>query len=555
MNTEIAAASDAGSPIRPVLRALRKAGGRVTLGDAVAATGLPSHEVEATLRALLETRRGHLEVGESGTLAYRFDPKLIQRDAEPFFSRFSRRSWVVFKEAFKVWTVLMLVVYFVVFVALLIAAIVASQSRGGGRGRGRGISLGRRGGGGFPNFWLWYFFWSPGWGWRRPYYGHRWERRYGSAKGKKTKIPFIKKVFSFVFGPDVPRPTQAQKDRGVIRLIRARRGVLTAAELVQHSGLSLDAAEEEMARIMSQYDGDVRVTGQGVITYVFPELMVSARGAVSEREPDPAWRRLEPDESVTGNEKTTNALIGGMNGFNLVAAISAPGFIFPQLGLGGPLAWIGLVWVPVVFSTLFFAIPLFRALTVRRRNLQRRKRNLRKLLLGQVLTASLSARGPEWVTGAGTLEHARALRLPSKGTRNRSRQGSPEPNLLAKIGWDRGFQDQLQQLTAEFDGEVEETPDGTVRYRFPEIRLQFQDAERMRRSLRLETQELGDIVYASDQTDEEANRREVEAFEQEVERQDDLERYLQTPDRVEYLDEFELVAFDEELSRGSVRSA
>lgn len=532
--------SEAGDPTRPVLRALRKAGGRVTLGDAVAATGLPSHEVEATLRALLETRRGHLEVGEIGTLVYRFDPRLIQRDAEPFFSRFARRSWAVFKEAFKVWTVLMLVVYFVVFVALLLAAIVASQSKGGGRGRGRGISLGRRGIGGFPNLWIWYFFWSPGWGWRRPYYGHRWEKRYGSAKGK-TKIPFIKKVFSFVFGPDTPRPTQAQKDRGVIRLIRARRGVLTAAELVQHSGFPLHAAEEEMARIMAEHDGDVRVTEQGVLTYVFPELMVSAHGAVSEREPDPAWRRLEPDESVTGNENTPNALIGGMNGFNLVAAISAPWFIFPQLGLGGPLAWIGLVWFPLVFSSLFFAIPLFRALAVRRRNLQRRRRNLRKVLLGQVLTASLSSRGPQWVTGAGALEH--------------SRQASHESTLPAVVGWDHGFKDQLQQLMAEFDGEVEETPDGTLRYRFPEIRLHFQGAERMRRSLRLETQELGDIVYASDQTEEEADRREVEAFEREMEWQDDLERYLQDPDRVGYLDDFELVAFDEELSRGRGLSA
>ncbi len=530
MNTSIAAVSETGGPTRPVLRALRKAKGRVTLGDAVAATGLPSHEVEATLRALLETRRGHLEVGERGTLVYRFDPRLIQRDAEPFFSRVARRSWAVFKEAFKVWTVLMLVVYFVVFVALLLAAIVASQSKGGGRGRGRGISLGRSGTGGFPNLWIWYFFWSPGWGWRRPYYGHRWERRYGSSAKGKTKIPFIKKVFAFVFGPDSPRPTQAQRDRGVIRLIRARRGVLTAAELVQHSGLPLHAAEEEMARIMAEYDGDVRVTGQGVLTYVFPELMVSAHGAVSEQEPDPAWRRLEPDESVTGNENTPNALIGAMNGFNLVAAISAPLFIFPQLGLGGPLAWIGLVWIPVAFSSLFFAIPLFRALRVRRRNLQRRKRNLRKVLLGRVLSASLSSGGPQWVSGS-------------------------DSTLPAKVWGDHGFQDQLHQLMAEFDGEVEETPDGTLRYRFPEIRFQFQGAERMRRGLRLETQELGDIVYASDETEEEADRREVEAFEREMESQDDLERYLQAPDRVEYLDDFELVAFDEELSRGRGLSA
>ena len=503
-----------------------------------------------------------MEVAESGTLVYRFDPGLIERDAESFFSRFARKSWAVFKEAFKVWTVLMLVVYFVVFVALLIAAMMASQGKGGNRSRGRGISLGgRRGGGGFGNLWLWYFFWSPGWGWRRPYYGHRWEQQYGAAQGRgrgkgsgETKVPFIKKVFSFVFGPDAPRPTQAQKDRGVIRLIRARRGVLTAAELVQHTGLPLQEAEDEMTRIMVEQDGDVRVTGKGVLTYVFPELMISARGRVSEREPDPAWRRLEPNESVTGNELKNNFFIGGMNGFNLVAAATAPLFIFPQLGLGGPLAWIGLVWIPVVFSTLFFAIPLFRGLTVRRRNLQRKKRNLRKLLLGQLLTASLSSRGPQWVSGAGVLENARALRLPSKGKSSRGRQASPEANLLAEIGWDRGFQDQLQQLTAEFDGEVEETPDGAVRYRFPEIRLQFQGAEQMRHRLQLETQELGDIVYASDQTEEEANQREVEAFDREMERQDDLERYIQSPDRVGYLDEFELVAFDEELSRGRALS-
>ncbi|MFC1575509.1 hypothetical protein ACFL5A_02540 [Gemmatimonadota bacterium] len=547
MNTEPQTAARAGGSTRPVLRALRKAGGRVTLGDAVAATGLPSHEVEATLRALLETRRGHLEVGESGTLAYRFDPRLIQRDAEPFFSRFARKSWAAFREAFKVWTVLMLVVYFVVFVALLIAALMASQGKGGGRSRGRGLSLGRSRGGGFSNLWLWYFFWSPGWGWRRPYYGQRWERQYGSAKGN-TKVPFIKKVFSFVFGPDSPRPTQAQKDRGVIRLIRARQGVLTAAELVQHTGLPLQSAEDEMTRIMVAHNGDVRVTGKGVLTYIFPELMVSARGTVSEREPDPAWRRLEPDESVTGNTGKTNALIGGMNGFNLVAAISAPWFIFPQLELGGPLAWVGLVWVPVVFSTLFFSVPLLRGLTVRRRNLQRRERNIRKVLLGHVLTASLSPRGPQWVSGAGASEHAKTLRLPSKGMNSRDRQATPRSHFLAEVGWDRGFQDQLQELTAEFDGEVEETPDGTARYRFPEIRLQFRGAEQMRRRLRLETQEIGDIVYASDQTDGEADQREVEAFEREVGRQDDLERYLQAPDRVGYLDEFELVAFDEEMS-------
>jgi len=77
----------------------------------------------------------------------------------------------------------------------------------------------------------------------------------------------------------------------------------------------------------------------------------------------------------------------------------------------------------------------------------------------------------------------------------------------------------------------------------------------MREGLRLETQSVGDIVYASDETEAESNRRELEAFDREMERQEDLERYLQSPDRVGYLDEFELVAFDEELRRGRAISA
>lgn len=546
--------AEPGPASRPVLQALRKAGGRVTVGDAMAATGLPQDQVESTLHGLLETRRGHLEVGETGTLVYRFDPRLIQRDAEPLLARAGRKIGAGLREAFKVWIVLMLVVYFVVFVVLLLAALVAGQSREGGRSRGRGFGLGGRRGGGFPSFWFWYFFWRPGWGWRRPYYGHRWERRYAGTRGE-SKVPFIKKVFAFVFGPDSPRPSQAQKDRSVIRLIRARKGVLTAAELVQHTGLPLQEAEEEMARLMGAYAGDVKVTPNGVLTYVFPDLMVSAAGTVTEREPDPAWRRLEPAASVTGNDSKSNALIGGLNGFNLVAAMTAPWFIFPRLGFGGPLAWIGLVWIPAVFSALFFAIPLLRSIAVRRRNRKRQETNLRKILLGHVLRATLSGQEAGWVTAAGARERTRSL-LPAPGAgARRTRQEPAESNLPAEPQWEPGFLDQLQRLTAEFDGEVEEMPDGIPRYRFPQIRTEFRGAEEMRHGLRLDRRSVGEIVYASDETEEEADRREVEAFDREIRRQDDLERYLQSPDRVGYLDEFELVAFDEELRRGRAISA
>jgi len=143
---------------------------------------------------------------------------------------------------------------------------------------------------------------------------------------------------------------------------------------------------------------------------------------------------------------------------------------------------------------------------------------------------------------------AQRVRLSSAKTRARKA-------LPAAVGGNGVVADELQRLLAEFDGEVEETPEGDADYRFPAIRTGFLGAEQMRRRLTLETQEVGDIVYASDQTEEEANERELEAFDREMAREKDLERYLQNPDRIDYLDDFELVAFDEELRKGQALKA
>lgn len=547
MNGLANATGTLGSGVPQVLKALRKAKGRVTVGDVVADTGLGTDDVETTLRALLETRRGNLEVGETGTLVYRFDPKLIQRDAEPFFARLSRGAWQGFQQLFKAWIVIMLLVYFVIFVALIIAALVASQSRDGGRSSGR-LGGRHRGLGGLRGFWFWYFFWSPGWGRRRPYYGHRWERRHAANKGD-PKVPFIRKVFAFVFGPDKPKPTQQQKDRSVLRLIRARQGVLTSTELVQHSGLPLHEADEELARLMVSHGGDVKVTQDGVLAYVFPDLMVSAGGRVAEREPDPAWRRLELQETVTGNDAKANAIVAGINGFNMVAAATAPWFIFPRLGIAGDLAWVGLVWIPLLYSTLFFAIPGLRALSVRRTNRLRNQRNLRKVVLGVVFKASLEGDGSQWVSLAKAGDHVRAALPKARDLGDGAhlalqRTAGLGPLAQSTAKTNAFLESELQALLAEFNGEVEETSDGTARYRFPSIYSQFRGAESVRRRLRLGDQVVGDIVYASDQTEEEAHMRDLDAFDRELKGKEDLTRFLQSPDRLGYLDELELVTFD-----------
>ncbi len=540
-----------------VRKALRRLKGRATVGDIVSATGLEQSRAEASLRALLEWHEGHLEVGERGDILYRFDPALIRRDRVPLWTRVKERAWSVFKTGFKLWIVAMLVVYFIVFVALMIAALLANNRDGDGGGLGGGE---RRGGRHvhFPNFWFWYLIWSPNWGWGRPYYGERYEERRGdrTGRGARKGPPFYKKVFAFVFGPDRPETTPERRDRDHLRFIRSRRGAVSAVDLVQATGLGLHEAESELARLMVAHDGDVEVTEDGTLVYLFPSLMVSAHGKVEVREPPAAWQRLEPKLPVTGNSAGSNAAIVGINAFNIVAAATAPWFIFPRLGIGGTAAEVGLIWIPVIFSVSFFAVPLLRLPSVWRENGRRALRNVRKAVLGLVSKASLAG---EEAAPVG-LDEAKALiqeRL----------KGSQHVSVSVEKVMDR--------MVAEFDGEVGVTDSGTPRFRFPEFRNAMQAANRLRSTLGLERRELGRIVYASDDDDATQGARDLESFDRELATgiaaggsdeaaiapegepaspeplslpaPDPLQRYMGEPDRLAFRDELELAALEEEM--------
>ena len=505
------------APDPTLASALRDLGGRATLGDVVSATGMPDHEAETALKSLLETHRGHLEVSDSGDLLYQFDRKLIARDQVPFGVRFRKAAWSAFKTGFKVLTAVVLVAYVVIFVLLILALMFANKDdRGGGFG-------GRRGGGfGIGDFLLLHWLMG-GRGWSRGslYYGDRHARRLP----KEARPPFYKKVFAFIFGPEEPRPTQVQKDRSVLRLIRARKGVITSAELVEHTGLAMADADEEMGRLTGAYGGDPRVSERGEVVYAFPGLMKSAHGRVRAKEPNPAWMRLEYPKKLTGNAVGSNVGIGALNGFNLVASFVLG--LGPAVGTAtveavpvGPLWFWGLGVVPATFSTMFFGIPLLRSLALKGQNAGRMRRNVRRLLIGLVYERSISA--VRWITVGEAIGHVQ----------KRLKDWKVSPKVVLR---------ELEKLAAEFDAAVE-ADDAGFRYRFPAVRESFVEAELMRRRLKLQDQKLGRIVYATSDTGAEASQRDREAFDRELARAEvDVSRYLPSPGRVGYEEDFEVV--------------
>ncbi len=90
---------------------------------------------------------------------------------------------------------------------------------------------------------------------------------------------------------DLAKRRRVWLDRKTLRLIRAREGVISLAELVEQTGLPLAQAQKEMERLARDYGGEPHVSLDGHVVHAFPEVMTSMFGRFAGREPRPAWVR------------------------------------------------------------------------------------------------------------------------------------------------------------------------------------------------------------------------------------------------------------------------
>lgn len=394
----------------------RSPGHEASVADLISTSGLPKHQLEQVLPAVVEDCRGQMKVTEKGDILYYFPKGLASQSrglkvwARKALDLVARGG----KFLFKVWIMGMLVGYFALFILLVILMIVASFAmKTASRNSDSDSDSG-------PSFLSGYFMMRiidlliTFWIWREP--------RDPRSKRTNTRA-FYKSVFAFVFGEEKVEEVWQQREKlAVLQLIRNRKGLITQEELMALTGKDREQASAYLSRLMLEYDGEPQVSDEGVLYYSFPEVLRTTREqGLSQELP----RR--PEIPFNANSKKANGWIGFFNAFNLAFgsyfaffALSFPlittqrilrdladgfGFFFVFvegyllrgiLDFGAEAArsttLIGLGVVPLVFSAFFFGIPVLRRLRDQAKNKEIQKANLRKGLMEKILSDPMNVR-------------------------------------------------------------------------------------------------------------------------------------------------------------------
>jgi pilus assembly protein TadC len=291
-----------------VINAIEKYDGSyVSASDLSSSAGISLNRARRELTNVAALSRGDIAVNENGELMYKF-PK----DVSGTISNYNVKY-----RALKIWndkvyppllygTKLGFGMVLFASLVLIFSTIFFVLSSGGSGNRDEDRRDNRRGGGGMGGMpMMGGGFWGPSpfdFFYYRPYYSRYYYSPVpgiddgGSRRGGRQKRPdemgFLESVFSYVFGDGNPNgDVEARRISLAANMIRANGGAVTAEQLAPYcddAPMPLGEGEERayvdegfVLPIVTQLDGEPRVTDEGDIVYVFPELMTSASSSSS----------------------------------------------------------------------------------------------------------------------------------------------------------------------------------------------------------------------------------------------------------------------------------
>lgn len=366
-----------------VLHTVEQLGYRVTVADVAAAAGLALHEAQREVLALATDVQAHLQVSETGEIAYEFPRNsrtlLLGKYWRLRFQAVWEQIWRVLFYLIRISFGILLILSLVIILAAIAVLIIALQSSRGQQNDDRdegGF------GGGFiflPRLWI-----SPDWFYLFGYdYGR--PQRQRSPKSSPNELNFLEAIFSFLFGDGDPnRDLEERRWQAIATQIRNHQGAVVAEQMVPYlDDLGQGWARENedyMIPVLSRFDGRPEVTPQGQLVYRFPELQVMAEERPRDRAISPFLQEIPRRFSRASAGQILGAV--GLGGANLVAALALGSLLSdPDLVIQGG-AFIlfvqSIYGVLLGYGSAFLGIPLVRYFWVQWCNRQIEARNTRR---------------------------------------------------------------------------------------------------------------------------------------------------------------------------------
>lgn len=380
-----------------IVRAVEKLGYRVTIGDVASQAGLDVKIAERDLLALASEAGGHIQVAESGEIAYLFPRNFrdILRNKywrlrwQERFGKIWNFIFYLIRISFGIYLIASIAIIGIAIIVLLIALNSSRDGEGGSDSGGDFIPSGGFGGD-------WFIIFMP------DYYSQRnYRRRHSSQKRRRGRsyeqddsMNFLEAIFSFLFGDGNPNADLEERRWQTIgSVIRNNGGAVVAEQIAPYlddlGRSSQQEYEDYMLPVLSRFNGRPEVSPDGQLVYYFPELQVTA--AQSKPHSVAAYLKELPWRFSQASSGQIMAAIG-LGALNLIGALVLGGLLGDgsiAQELGGIVEFAaGIYWLLLGYGTGFLGIPLLRYFWVQGRNRKVEDRNdqrqLRAVALNQM---------------------------------------------------------------------------------------------------------------------------------------------------------------------------
>jgi hypothetical protein len=358
-----------------IMKAVERLDFRVTVGDVAAQAGLDIRVAEQGVLALASETGGHLQVAESGEIAYLF-PQNFRRILQSKYFRLQLQEWWS-----KIWKILFYIIRIsfgiqliasiaIIMIAITILVIAMSASREGDGDSGDGGMVFMPGFGHGTNF-FWIFY---------PDYNERaYERR--RSNPEPSSMNFLEAVYSFLFGDGNPNTDLDERRwRTIATVIRNNRGAVVAEQIapyLDNLGQGFEREYEEyMLPVLSRFNGRPEVSPEGQIIYHFPELQVSANDFRARSVPAYLKESLWKFSAASSGQIMLAIGLGVLNfvGALVLGSLLGDGAIAADIG--GFIAFVNAIYgILLAYGTGYLTIPLFRYFWLKGRNRQIEERN------------------------------------------------------------------------------------------------------------------------------------------------------------------------------------